>query len=246
LTDSTISASRGRRRSSHHLLTPPNRFPSRLAGWQATTVFKLATPRTATARFGQYLLEVEPGGGSDGPRDGRYEHFLLALSGAVTLAGEPLAEGAFVYLPPGVGVHLTNTADAPARIMWIKRAYEPAAGFEAPGAVRGALDALAHVTTPSGVLRRELLPVDDPAFDFAISLMTFPPGVDLGQVEIHDEEHGLYMTRGAGTYHLDGEDHEVVAGDFIYMAPYCPQFFRPHGTGDAEYLLYKDTFRDGF
>jgi len=30
------------------------------------------------------------------------------------------------------------------------------------------------------------------------------------------------------------------------MAPYCPQFFRPHGAADAQYLLYKDVFRDGF
>jgi glyoxylate utilization-related uncharacterized protein len=30
------------------------------------------------------------------------------------------------------------------------------------------------------------------------------------------------------------------------MAPYCPQFFRPQGSDDAEYLLYKDVFRDGF
>ena len=71
-------------------------------------------------------------------------------------------------------------------------------------------------------------------------------GVSLGQVEVHDEEHGLYMTAGGGVYHLDGSDHEVVAGDFIYMAPYCPQSFTPTGTETAEYLLYKDVFRDGF
>jgi (S)-ureidoglycine aminohydrolase len=40
-------------------------------------------------------------------------------------------------------------------------------------------------------------------------------------------------------------EHEVAAGDFIYMAPYCPQGF-VSGTAGAEYLLYKDVFRDGF
>jgi (S)-ureidoglycine aminohydrolase len=38
----------------------------------------------------------------------------------------------------------------------------------------------------------------------------------------------------------------VHAGDFIYMAPYCPQSFVASGTEPAEYLLYKDVYRDGF
>jgi len=78
-----------------------------------------------------------------------------------------------------------------------------------------------------------------------MSLMAFDPGVMLPQVEIHDEEHGLYMTAGSGVYALNGEEHEVREGDFIYMAPYCPQGFCA-GDGGAEYLLYKDVYRDGF
>ena len=55
------------------------------------------------------------------------------------------------------------------------------------------------------------------------------------------------MTAGTGRYHLDGSDHDVFAGNFIYMAPYCPQFFKPApGPDAAAYLLYKDVFRDGF
>jgi (S)-ureidoglycine aminohydrolase len=244
---STIASSRGRCRSTYHLLTPPNRYPSRLAGWNDTTVFKLATPRTGTARFGQYLLEIAPGGGSDGAVDCDLEHFVLVLSGAAKLMGELARGGAYHYVPPGAGLTLTSAAaDEPARVMWIKRRYEPAAGLPAPSEVRGDIDALEVAITVTGLLRRELLPPDDAAFDFNISLMTFPPGAALAQVEIHDEEHGLYMTAGAGVYHLGGEDHEVCAGDFIYMAPYCPQFFRPHGPDDAQYLLYKDVFRDGF
>jgi (S)-ureidoglycine aminohydrolase len=79
-----------------------------------------------------------------------------------------------------------------------------------------------------------------------MSLLAFDQGVGLDNVEIHDEEHGLYMTAGGGIYRLGDEQHEVAAGDFIYMAPYCPQSFTATGTGPAEYLLYKDTWRDGF
>lgn len=68
----------------------------------------------------------------------------------------------------------------------------------------------------------------------------------LPQIEIHDdEEHGLYMTSGGGLYHLDGDEHDVSADDFIYMAPYCPQGFKA-GPEGGSYLLYKDTWRDGF
>jgi hypothetical protein len=58
-------------------------------------------------------------------------------------------------------------------------------------------------TDVPGFRRRELLPTDDPAFDFNVSLLAFDPGVGLDKVEIHDEEHGLYMTAGGGTYLLE-------------------------------------------
>jgi glyoxylate utilization-related uncharacterized protein len=64
-------------------------------------------------------------------------------------------------------------------------------------------------------------------------------------IEIHDEEHGLYMTSGGGLYHLGGDQHPVRRDDFIYMAPYCPQGFRA-GPDGGSYLLYTDVYRDGF
>jgi (S)-ureidoglycine aminohydrolase len=73
--------------------------------------------------------------------------------------------------------------------------------------------------------------------------MRFAPGAGLDQVEIHDEEHGLYMLDGGGRYLLGSDWHDVVAEDFVYMAPYCPQTFTA-GPDGAEYLLYKDIFRD--
>ena len=53
------------------------------------------------------------------------------------------------------------------------------------------------------------------------------------------------MTAGAGTYHLDGADLDVRQDDFVYLGPYCPQSFLA-GDLPAEYLLYKDVFRDAF
>lgn len=241
-----VSDSRGRREPSYVLLTPPNRYASRLAGWRDTTVFKLVTPRIGMARFGQYLLEVAPGGGAATPRDLTYEHFVLVTGGELTLGGQSLPLGAFAYLPPSMGLTLTNGSAETAGCVWIKRRYEAADGWSAPDLVVGHVDQVPAETGENGVARRELLPAEDPAFDFNMSLLRFSPGLGLGQVEIHDEEHGLLMLTGAGTYHLDGLDLDVRADDFIYMAPYCPQGFTAGPENAAEYLLYKDVFRDGF
>jgi (S)-ureidoglycine aminohydrolase len=129
----------------------------------------------------------------------------------------------------------------------VKRRYEAWPGLDPPEARAGHRDDEPFDETPvAGLRRRELLDPGDPRHDFNMSLLAFDPGVALAQVELHDEEHGLYMTAGAGIYHLDGERHEVSEGDFVYMAPYCPQSFVATGTVPAEYLLYKDVYRDGF
>jgi (S)-ureidoglycine aminohydrolase len=234
---------RGRRGACWTLITPDNHYVSRLAALERATVVKLVTPRLAPARFGQHLVTLQEGGGTRAPLPPGEEHFLHVLSGAVLAGGAELGPGGFAYLPPDAPAEFS--APGGATLLWLKRPYEPAAGFGMPGAVTGDRgdEPFADTATP-GVRRRELLDVDDPARDFAMSILQFDAGCGLPQVEIHDEEHGLWMTAGGGTYHLDGEDHEVQAGDFIYMAPYCPQSFRA-GPDGGEYLLYKDAWRDG-
>ena len=38
-------------------------------------------------------------------------------------------------------------------------------------------------------------------------------------------EHGLLMLEGGGIYRLGDHWYPVTAGDFIWMAPFCPQWF---------------------
>ena len=230
---------------SYTVIRPGNHYASRLPELGDAPVVKLVTPRLAPARIGQYLLALPAGGGTTRPVAPGFETFLYGLEGAATLSeGIPLGAGAWAYLPESASWTLA-AGEAPARLLVVKRRYEPA-GLAAPGARHGHRDDVPWAETAlPGFRRRELLPVDDPAFDFAMSLLAFDAGVGLPFTEIHDEEHGLYMTAGSGTYALDGDEHEVAAGDFIYMPPYCPQGFASGAEG-AEYLLYKDTFRDGF
>jgi (S)-ureidoglycine aminohydrolase len=175
---------------------------------------------------------------------------VYALDGEATATVEggelSLRAGAFAYLPAEASFTLSAGA-APARLLMVKRRYEPWPGLAAPALLSGHRDDEPFAATAvPGFRRRELLPVGDPAFDFNMSLLEFDAGVGLDNVEVHDEEHGLYMTAGAGLYFLDGELFEVERGDFIYMAPYCPQGFTATGREPAEYLLYKDVWRDGF
>ena len=246
-----FAVTRGVRGPSYTLITPANHYISRLPQLSDTTVVKLVTPRLAPARLGQYLLELAPGGGGGVPVPEPLEHFLYGLAGGAVVRSEGvdhvLGAGGFAYLPADSTFLLEAGTEAPAQLLWIKRRYEPWPGIEAPAERFGHRDEVRvdDVGVP-GLRRRELLPAADPAFDFTMSLLAFDPGVALDRVEIHDEEHGLYMTAGEGVYVLDGAHHTVRRGDFIYMAPYCPQTFVATGTEPAEYLLYKDVFRDGF
>jgi (S)-ureidoglycine aminohydrolase len=244
-----MQTSRGIRRSSYTLVTPANHYPSRLPAFGDAPVVKLVTPRFAPSRIGEYLVTLAPGGGTTRPVEPGFETFLYGLAGGATAfaQGAELAvgAGAFAYLPADAAYEL-RAGDHEASLLIVKRRYEPHPGLAAPALLSGHRDdePFADTDVP-GFRRRELLPPDDPAFDFNMSLLAFDPGIGLAKVEVHDEEHGLYMTAGGGTYLLEAEEHEVTAGDFIYMAPYCPQSFVA-GAGGGEYLLYKDTWRHGF
>lgn len=239
---------RGRRGHCWTLLTPANRYPSQLPGLRDGTLHKLVTPRLPGARFAQSLLVLQPGGTLE-PCLADREHFVYVLDGevALTRAGPDLRSGGYAYRPPGCALGLRTTGGRGARILWLQRRYESWAELPAPQPVSGHRDdeQFAALDVP-GLSRRELLDADEPAYDFTMSLLRFAPGAALDQVEIHDEEHGLYMTAGSGVYELAGERHAVRTDDFIYMAPYCPQWFQASSTGGAEYLLYKDVYRDGF
>jgi len=239
---------RGRLGAGYTLITQQNYYASRLAGLAGATVVKLVTPRMAPARFGQSLVTGPATGEAHGLLGATFEHFLFGLAGTSrvtdgerSLVVEPRG---YVYVP--ASMHSTLEVGTGAQLLWLKRPYEPVPGLTAPEVSHGNSESVtARPTVTAGLTRRELIDPDDAAHDFNMSLMRFEPDVGLPQIEIHDEEHGLWMTAGGGMYHLGGDDHEVAAGDFIYMAPYCPQGFRA-GPSGAEYLLYKDVFRDGF
>lgn len=247
-----VGESRGVRGPAYTVLTPANRYASRLPNLRGALLYKLVTPRLAPARFAQYVVSAERGGGTSTPVAPAFENFLYVLEGEFLLSAEDsdhqLRPGSWCYLPDDVTFGFEAGAQRLAELLWLKRRYQPWPGLDAPGALFGHRDDGPFADDPKvpGFRRRELLDPADPRYDFNMSLLAFDPGVGLDKVEVHDEEHGLYMTAGTGIYHLGGTDHEVAEDDFVYMAPYCPQSFAATGSDRAEYLLYKDVYRDGF
>jgi len=114
-------------------------------------------------------------------------------------------------------------AASAARAVVIEKAYESLAGFAAPTHFRGReSEVVPQALMGDSALEVRALVPDSVAFDFAVNTMTYQPGATLPMVEIHYMEHGLLMLEGGGIYRLGEHWYPVTAGDFIWMAPYCP------------------------
>jgi (S)-ureidoglycine aminohydrolase len=195
------------------------------------------------AAFTQTTAEFAEGGVL-GPAPA--QRFIFVLEGDLQLEmgckTETLTPGAFAYLPSGLK-HVVR-ASSKARAAMIEKAYKPHPTAVAPAMVIGHESAVADVALmgdPS--LRVRSLMPGDSSYDFAVNTMTYDPGAALSMVEVHVMEHGLLMLEGGGIYRLGDMWYPVEAGDFIWMAPYCPQWFGALGKKPAKYLIYKDWCR---
>ena len=226
-----------------HLLHTPDTFVrTTLPGMERATAIVHISPAIG-AGFTQYTAELEPGGNL-GPTS--TQRFLYILEGAADLATDTtfhsLVPGSVAYLPQGTP-H-TITAQQTTRLAVIEKPYEPLAHTPAPEVFVSHEDKTLAVplNDDPDLEVRSLLPASA-SHDFAVNTMTYRPGAALSQVEVHVMEHGLLMLEGGGIYRLSDQWHPVTAGDFIWMAPYCPQWFGAIGKRPAKYLLYKDWNR---
>ena len=228
-----------------HLLQTPNTFIRTPLPGAAGVEFVVHVAPRLGARFTQMTAEFAAGG-TLGPAPA--QRFIYVLEGSLALnAGGPhhiLTPGAFAYLPQGKAHSVRATT--PARAALIEKPYEPISGDEehAPQIVVGNESAVPTVSLmgDESLRVRSLMP-DAPAYDFAVNTMTYDPGAALSMVEIHIMEHGLLMLEGTGIYRLGDSWYPVQAGDFIWMGPFCPQWFGALGKQPAKYLIYKDWRR---
>lgn len=221
---------------------------SRMPNFEGTTISVLTSPHRGS-KFAQVLLRMAAGGGMQKLRQDKLQHFFYVLEGEAVLemAGttHALTAGVFAYAPAGTALRLHCTSAQAAEVMWIQKPYEPVEGVDPPRAFVGHADKVEKVNKHTqGRTWQHLLPDHDLAHDFAVNILAFEPGNYFPMVETHVMEHGLYMLEGQGMYLLENDWHECWSKDFIWMGPYCPQFFYATGWQKASYLLYKDVNRD--
>lgn len=237
-----LGETRSRYRHDHLLQTPDTFVFAPLPGMVKTTAAIHAGPAMG-ADFTQYTAVMEAGGVL-GPAVG--SRFFFVLEGEVMLDADgtkhTLRAKGFAAVPPD----LTHTiqSSSGAKLAVIEKKFVLQNGVALPKLLVG--DESTLESTPllgdEDLRVRTMIP-DDAGYDFAVNTMSYVPGGSLSMVEVHVMEHGLLMLEGGGIYKLGDSWYPVKEGDFIWMAPYCPQWFGALGKTQAKYLIYKDWNR---
>ncbi|PWJ84445.1 (S)-ureidoglycine aminohydrolase [Pseudaminobacter salicylatoxidans] len=225
---------------------------SYLPFWDKTRCWVIARPLSGFAEtFSQYVMEVQPGGGSDQPEpDADAEGVLFVVEGEITVtvdgAAHRLTPGGYAFLPPASGWTLRNDSTAAARFHWVRKAYEYVEGIDVPDPIFANENDIAPTPMPDTDGKWATTRFVDPSdlrHDMHVTIVTFKPGGIIPFPETHVMEHGLYVLEGQAVYRLNQDWVEVQAGDYMWLRAFCPQACYSGGPGDFRYLLYKDVNR---
>ncbi|MGB2667645.1 MAG: (S)-ureidoglycine aminohydrolase [Candidatus Acidiferrum sp.] len=237
-----LGGTRSSQQPNHLLLTADTFVRTMLPGMKACVAIVHAGPAIG-ANFAQYSAEFEAGGELGASPAQR---FIYVLDGQLIVEGEgrhtELAARGYAYFPEGATHKVTATKASRAAV--IEKSYQKLAYVDAPLAIISNEDAVSsHPLGDDPDLQVKCLLPDSMNFDFAVNTMVYKPGAALSMVEMHVMEHGLLMLEGGGIYRLGDSWYPVTVGDFIWMGPWCPQWFGAIGKVPAKYLIYKDWNR---
>jgi (S)-ureidoglycine aminohydrolase len=237
-----LGRTRSSQQSNHLLLTADTFVRAPLPGMKKCTAVVHAGPALGAA-FTQYAAEFESGGELGGTSAQR---FLFVVEGSVKVEAKgkrsELCARGYAYFPEGAA-HQVVAAKA-SRVAVVEKTYQSLASVKAPSPIVSSEDAVtSHALGDDPDLQVKCLLPDTMDFDFAVNTMVYQPGAALSMVEMHVMEHGLLMLEGGGIYRLGDAWYPVTAGDFIWMGPWCPQWFGAIGKVPAKYLIYKDWNR---
>ena len=236
----------GRTRSSqqpnHLLLTPDTFVRTTLPGMMACSAIVHVSPGVG-ACFTQYTAEFE-GGGELGPA--LAQRFIFVIEGGVKVEvdgkSDELDACGYAFLPQGF-YHRVVAAKA-SRVAVIEKHYQVLDSVKPPHWIVSSEDVISsHPLGDDPTLQVKCLLPEEMSFDCAVNTMVYQPGASLSMVEMHVMEHGLMMLEGGGIYRLGDSWYPVTAGDFIWMGPWCPQWFGAIGKLPAKYLIYKNWNR---
>jgi (S)-ureidoglycine aminohydrolase len=237
-----LGQTRSSQQPNHLLLTADTFVRTTLPGMKDCAAVVHAGPAMG-AKFVQYTAEFEAGGELGGTPAQR---FLFVMEGAVTLEAEgkrhELRSRGYAYLPEGLKHRVVAVKTS--RVAVIEKPYQALVSVDPPHLIMSSEDAVSsHPLGDDPDLQVKCLLPDEMSFDFAVNTMVYEPGTALSMVEMHVMEHGLIMLEGGGIYRLGDSWYPVTAGDFIWMGPWCPQWFGALGKVPAKYLIYKDWNR---
>lgn len=237
-----LGETRSSQKHNHLLLTGDTFVRTALPGMKNCVAIVHAGPAMG-ARFAQYTAEFETLGELGAASAQRFVYVVDGhLSVEVEGRKHEIKKHGYAFLPEGVAHHISAVSVTRAAV--IEKKYEAVQAAEAPSAIvssEGAVPSEPLDGDPD-LQVRHLLP-DTMSFDFAVNTMVYQPGAALSMVEMHVMEHGLLMLEGGGIYRLGDSWYPVTAGDFIWMAPWCPQWFGAIGKKAAKYLIYKNWNR---
>ena len=225
---------------------------SALPFWDKTRCWVLSRPLSGFAEtFSQYIMEVQPGGGSFRPEpEAAAEGALFVMEGELTIglggAAQRLQPGGYAWLPPASDWTASNAGAAPARFHWIRKRYEKVDGLDVPPPLfRNERDVVpvAMPGTDGRWTTSRFVDPDDLRHDMHVTVVSFEPGAVIPFAETHVMEHGLYVLEGKAVYRLNQDWVEVEAGDYMWLRAFCPQACYAGGPGRFRYLLYKDVNR---
>ena len=220
--------------------------------WDETRLWVISRPLSGFSEtFSQYIMEVQPGGGSNQPEtDTNAEGVLFVVDGSIAISFNgkkyDLTEGGYAYLPAGLIWKLRNETDKVAKFHWIRKSYQYVDGLDKPEPVVTNASDIEPTPMPDTDGKWTTTRFVDPAdlrHDMHVTIVTLQPGAVIPFCETHVMEHGLYVLNGKAVYRLNQDWVEVEAGDYMLLRAFCPQACYAGGPDAFQYLLYKDVNR---
>lgn len=233
----------------YFILPKENRCPSPQINARHVDEQVFVTPKLG-AGYVMSELFIQPDGGATIAISRSLEHFFFILEGKLNLnvgkTRQELPQGSFAWIPPHHAIQYSATDNSTCRAIWFRRQYNPLPGIDIPQPVFGNERDVPAIPEVDLNPEKQLIPYSNLGIDMAFNLIVCPPGSYYGLVECHAWEHAMYMLNGEGMLFLNGNYHHVKEGDFIYIAPFCPEWFGALGITDqpVQFLLYWDCNRD--
>ena len=113
-----------------------------------------------------------------------------------------LSPGGFAYVPPFKAWSIGVEGEAAARLIWIRKLYQPADGLDPPDPIVTSdahLDPYPMPDTDGVWSTTRFVDPNDMRHDMHVNIVNLLPGAEVPFTETHVMEHGLFVLQGMGS-----------------------------------------------